>query len=88
MVSSRRGSPTLRRRQLGMQVRWLRETAGITIDQVAESWSARASRTPLEACFWKGRGTQAVHVCLRSSAGKCRGPDEAVSLIAGMAKEL
>jgi transcriptional regulator with XRE-family HTH domain len=44
MVSSRRGSPTLRRRQLGMHLRRLREAAGITIDQVAEKLECSASK--------------------------------------------
>ncbi len=43
-MNSRRGSPTLRRRQLGMQLRRLRETAGITIDQVAEKLECSASK--------------------------------------------
>jgi transcriptional regulator with XRE-family HTH domain len=42
--SSRRGSPTLRRRQVGMQLRRLREAAGVTIDQVAEQLECSASK--------------------------------------------
>jgi transcriptional regulator with XRE-family HTH domain len=43
-LSSRRGSPTLRRRQVGMQLRRLREAAGVTIDQVAEQLECSASK--------------------------------------------
>ena len=43
-MSSRRGSPTLRRRQVGMQLRRLREAAGITIDQVAGQLECSASK--------------------------------------------
>jgi transcriptional regulator with XRE-family HTH domain len=43
-VTSRRGSPTLRRRQLGMELRRLREVAGVTIDQVAERLECSASK--------------------------------------------
>jgi len=42
--SSRRGSPTLRRRQVGIQLRRLREAAGVTIDQVAEQLECSASK--------------------------------------------
>src|SRR5690348_6897923 len=43
-VTSGRGSPTLRRRQLGMELRRLREAAGVTIDQVAERLECSASK--------------------------------------------
>jgi transcriptional regulator with XRE-family HTH domain len=43
-VAGRRGSPTLRRRQLGQELRRLREAAGSTIDQVAERMSCSASK--------------------------------------------
>jgi len=43
-VASRRGSPTLRRRQLGMELRRLRETAHVTIDQVAERLECSGSK--------------------------------------------
>jgi transcriptional regulator with XRE-family HTH domain len=43
-VTSRRGSPTLRRRQLGMELRRLREAAGVTIDQVAARLECSASK--------------------------------------------
>jgi transcriptional regulator with XRE-family HTH domain len=43
-VAGRRGSPTLRRRQLGQELRRLRETAGSTIDQVAERLNCSASK--------------------------------------------
>jgi transcriptional regulator with XRE-family HTH domain len=43
-VASGRGSPTLRKRQLGMELRRLRETAGITIDQVAERLECSGSK--------------------------------------------
>src|SRR6266511_762055 len=43
-MTSRRGSPTLRRRQLGMELRRLREAAGVTIDQVAERLECSASK--------------------------------------------
>jgi transcriptional regulator with XRE-family HTH domain len=43
-VASRRGSPTLRRRQLGQELRRLRETAGATIDQVAERLACSSSK--------------------------------------------
>jgi transcriptional regulator with XRE-family HTH domain len=43
-VAGRRGSPTLRRRQLGQELRRLRETAGSTIDQVAERLACSASK--------------------------------------------
>jgi transcriptional regulator with XRE-family HTH domain len=43
-VASRRGSPTLRRRQLGMELRRLREAAGATIDRVAERLGCSASK--------------------------------------------
>jgi transcriptional regulator with XRE-family HTH domain len=43
-VAGRRGSPTLRRRQLGQELRKLREAAGTTIDQVAERLSCSASK--------------------------------------------
>src|SRR6266540_3352438 len=43
-VASRRGSPTLRRRQLGMELRRLREAAGITIDHVAERLECSGSK--------------------------------------------
>jgi len=43
-MTSRRGSPTLRRRQLGMELRKLRESAGLTIEQVAERMRCSASK--------------------------------------------
>jgi transcriptional regulator with XRE-family HTH domain len=43
-VVGRRGSPTLRRRQLGHELRRLREASGATIDQVAERLSCSASK--------------------------------------------
>ncbi len=43
MVSGR-GSPTLRRRQLGMELRRLREAAGVTIDHVAERLECSGSK--------------------------------------------
>lgn len=43
-MTSRRGSPTLRRRQLGMELRRLREAAGVTIDQVAARLECSASK--------------------------------------------
>lgn len=43
-MASRRGSPTLRRRQLGMELRRLRETAHVTIDQVAERLECSGSK--------------------------------------------
>jgi transcriptional regulator with XRE-family HTH domain len=39
-----RGSPTLRRRQLGMELRRLREASGVTIDQVAERLECSGSK--------------------------------------------
>jgi transcriptional regulator with XRE-family HTH domain len=43
-VVSGRGSPTLRRRQLGMELRRLREAAGVTIDHVAERLECSGSK--------------------------------------------
>jgi transcriptional regulator with XRE-family HTH domain len=43
-VAGRRGSPTLRRRQLGQELRRLREAAGTTLDQVAERLNCSASK--------------------------------------------
>lgn len=43
-MASRRGSPTLRRRQLGMELRRLRETAHVTIDHVAERLECSGSK--------------------------------------------
>jgi transcriptional regulator with XRE-family HTH domain len=43
-MTSRRGSPTLRRRQLGMELRRLREGAGLTIEQVAERLECSTSK--------------------------------------------
>jgi transcriptional regulator with XRE-family HTH domain len=43
-VVARRGSPTLRRRQLGQELRRLREASGSTIDQVAERLACSASK--------------------------------------------
>lgn len=43
-MAGRRGSPTLRRRQLGQELRRLREAAGTTIDQVAERLNCSASK--------------------------------------------
>jgi transcriptional regulator with XRE-family HTH domain len=43
-VAGRRGSPTLRRRQLGQELRRLREAAGTTIDHVAERMECSASK--------------------------------------------
>jgi transcriptional regulator with XRE-family HTH domain len=43
-VTSRRGSPTLRRRQLGMELRRLREAAGVTIEHVAERLECSTSK--------------------------------------------
>src|SRR4029079_18643147 len=43
-VASRRGSPTLRRRQLGMELRRLREAAHVTIDHVAERLECSGSK--------------------------------------------
>ncbi|MET7393121.1 helix-turn-helix transcriptional regulator [Dactylosporangium sp. NPDC005572] len=43
-MASRRGSPTLRRRQLGMELRRLREAAHVTIDQVAETLECSGSK--------------------------------------------
>ena len=39
-----RASPTLRRRRLGLELRRLRETAGVTIEQVAERLECSASK--------------------------------------------
>ena len=43
-MTNRRGSPTLRRRQLGIQLRRLREQAGVTIEQVAERVECSTSK--------------------------------------------
>jgi transcriptional regulator with XRE-family HTH domain len=43
-VAGRRGSPTLRRRQLGQELRKLRESSGATIDQVAERLACSSSK--------------------------------------------
>jgi len=43
-VAGRRGSPTLRRRQLGHELRRMREASGATIDQVAEPLAGSASK--------------------------------------------
>ncbi|GAA4243780.1 helix-turn-helix transcriptional regulator [Dactylosporangium darangshiense] len=43
-MASRRGSPTLRRRQLGMELRRLREAARVTIDQVADRLECSGSK--------------------------------------------
>ena len=43
-MAGRRGSPTLRRRQLGQELRRLREAAGTTIDHVAERMECSASK--------------------------------------------
>jgi transcriptional regulator with XRE-family HTH domain len=43
-VTGRRGSPTLRRRQLGQELRKLRESSGATIDQVAERLACSSSK--------------------------------------------
>jgi transcriptional regulator with XRE-family HTH domain len=43
-VAGRRGSPTLRRRQLGIELRRLREASGATIDQVADRLACSASK--------------------------------------------
>lgn len=43
-MAGRRGSPTLRRRQLGITLRHLRERRGITIEQVAERLECSASK--------------------------------------------
>ncbi|MER7005279.1 helix-turn-helix transcriptional regulator [Dactylosporangium sp. NPDC000555] len=43
-MASRRGSPTLRRRQLGMELRRLREAAHVTIDQVADRLECSGSK--------------------------------------------
>jgi transcriptional regulator with XRE-family HTH domain len=43
-VVGRRGSPTLRRRQLGHELRRMREASGATIDQVAERLACSASK--------------------------------------------
>jgi transcriptional regulator with XRE-family HTH domain len=43
-VTGRRGSPTLRRRQLGLELRRLRERAGVTIDHVADRLECSASK--------------------------------------------
>ncbi|MEV0567352.1 helix-turn-helix transcriptional regulator [Dactylosporangium sp. NPDC049742] len=43
-MASRRGSPTLRRRQLGMELRRLREAAHVTIDHVAERLECSGSK--------------------------------------------
>src|SRR3712207_290653 len=43
-VAGRRGSPTLRRRQLGQELRRLREVSGATIDQVAVKLRCSASK--------------------------------------------
>jgi transcriptional regulator with XRE-family HTH domain len=61
MVNSRRGSPTLRRRQLGMQLRRLREAAGITIDQVAEKLECSASKISRIETGQTGVTTRDVH---------------------------
>jgi transcriptional regulator with XRE-family HTH domain len=44
VVVGRRGSPTLRRRQLGHELRRMREASGATIDQVAERLACSASK--------------------------------------------
>lgn len=43
-AASRRGSPTLRRRQLGMELRRLRDASGVTIDLVATRLGCSASK--------------------------------------------
>ncbi len=43
-MTDRRGSPTLRRRQLGMELRRLREETGATIEQVAERLQCSTSK--------------------------------------------
>lgn len=43
-MASRRGSPTLRKRQLGMELRRLREAAGVTIEHVAERLECSGSK--------------------------------------------
>jgi transcriptional regulator with XRE-family HTH domain len=43
-MASRRRSPTLRKRQLGMELRRLREAAGVTIDQVADRLECSGSK--------------------------------------------
>jgi transcriptional regulator with XRE-family HTH domain len=43
-VTGRRASPTLRRRQLGLELRRLREAAGVTIDHVAARLDCSASK--------------------------------------------
>jgi hypothetical protein len=43
-VTDRRGSPTVRRRRLGAELRRYRDAAGLTIDHVAESLDCSASK--------------------------------------------
>jgi len=43
-VTGRRGSPTVRRRRLGAELRRYREAAGLTIDNVADQLDCSASK--------------------------------------------
>ncbi len=78
-MTSRRGSPTLRRRRLGTELRRLREAAGLTVDQVAERLECSASKiSPIET------GQSRISCSPRANALR---PEESVTMIDRLAKE-
>jgi transcriptional regulator with XRE-family HTH domain len=64
-MATRRGSPTLRRRQLGMELRRLREGAGVTIDRVASRLECSASKISRIETGQSGATTRDVREMLR-----------------------
>jgi transcriptional regulator with XRE-family HTH domain len=60
-VAGRRGSPTLRRRQLGMALRRLREDSGLTIEQVADRLRCSISKISRIETGATGVNTKDVH---------------------------
>jgi transcriptional regulator with XRE-family HTH domain len=82
-VSSRRGSPTLRRRQVGMQLRRLREAAGVTIDQVAERLGCSASKVSRMETGQTAASTRDV----RAMAMRYGVPADEVDLLLRFARE-
>jgi transcriptional regulator with XRE-family HTH domain len=82
-VAGRRASPTLRRRQLGQELRRLRETSGATIDQVAERLSCSASKISRIETGHSGVSSREVRDILDAYGA---GPDQADHLVE-MARE-
>jgi transcriptional regulator with XRE-family HTH domain len=85
-VVARRGSPTLRRRQLGQELRRLREASGSTIDQVAERLACSASKISRIETGQSGISSREVRDIL-TAYGVAGEPAEALVEMAREAKQ-